>query len=77
MTARATVTVLEVSCTDVMHAIARARRRMEPLTGADLAMACLQEMQFIILAFDAYEARVADAQTERVLQMVFPDGVPR
>ena len=61
----------------VLRAIESALERMIPLKGVDLACAAVEEMKRIILAKDAYDEAVADAQTKRVLDRVFPNGVPQ
>lgn len=65
------------SAAPLLAAIERARERMIPLKGVDLACAAVKEMQNIIEAKDAYDRSLADAQTKRVLDLVFPGGVPQ
>lgn len=65
------VTTIEVSSTDVFHAIERARLRLllmssvTPMETVEFARATLDELGKIIDAKNAYDARVAAAEAKR------------
>lgn len=72
------VTVREVDCTPVMHAIERAALREHAIPREDMVArldVILEEFANILAAYVIYKQRVAQAHAERELEDVFPAGI--